>query len=308
MQRFLWALLLASGLGVTSFSVGWAGELPTPSMAVDPAVLASTQSTVPADAASAAAEPPLMKIKTTYKALSGIVVLPVPPLNPHKAFADVSIVMANELALHLQRQHPESRIQSPGLIVDALKRQGYTATYNEVMQQVHRTGSPSPATLGYLLDAIQSLGFDADVARVVFVDADVETQRPERSWNMKDKAKQWLMDELPSENRYYVNAHLRVFDTEAPHLPCVFSGSWIHPVKTNRFGNVTASVFDSGDSLNAFTGTSGLLSKALVLRAPKSTYAQPVESMVPVKVQVLGKITQRPAKPGLSKVGSSPPP
>jgi hypothetical protein len=117
---------------------------------------------------------------------------------------------------------------------------------------------------------------------------------------------QWLADELPTENRYYVNTHVRVFDTESPHLPCIFSGSWIHPVKTNRFGNVTASVFDSGDSLNTFTGVSGLLSKALVLRAPRATYAQPVQSMVPVKVQVLGKITQRPAKQGSLKVGSSP--
>ncbi|MDH4379857.1 MAG: hypothetical protein QE263_08135 [Vampirovibrionales bacterium] len=296
----------------TSFSLGlslgWATELPTPSMSPDPAVVASL---APASAATepvaTPAEPPLMKIKTTYKALSGIVVLPVPPLNSRKAFSDVSTVVANELALHLQRQHPESRIQSPGLIVDALKRQGYTATYNEAMQQVHRTGSPSPSTLGYLLDAIQSLGFDADVARVVFVDADVETHRPDRSWNIKDKARQWITDELPSDNRYYVNAHLRVFDTEAPHLPCIFSGSWIHPVKTNRFGNVTASVFDSGDSLNSFTGVSGVLSKALVLRAPKATYAQPVQSMVPVKVQVLGKITQRPAaKAGSSKAGSTP--
>ncbi len=235
------------------------------------------------------------KEAVVYHDLPAMVVFPVLRHGNEKAFADVAIVFANEFANKLEKKFPHTRIHNPVYSVEQLRVRGLSQVYNQMMDFYIKAGRPEPKALSYLLDELADDG--QDIGRAVFIEADIDLHHQQRSFRPKDVFKKLYMDALPNEQRYYVNSRVKVYDTNNPHHPLVWSTTWSHPVKTTGLYNVTASVYQDSDSLSTFSLVSRIMSRIVIGSSPKKTYRQ---GTTEVDTLVAGEIYGTKGKTGAS--------
>jgi hypothetical protein len=208
-----------------------------------------------------------------YSPLPGIVIFPVIKHGNEKAFGDLPLLFAREYAQRLELKAPETRIYHPVYTVDELRMQGLGHVYDQIMKYYLKAGRPEPMAMDYLLKQLS--GNSKPIARVVFVEADLDTTHPEQSTNAGEWLKQLMTDGTPKQMSYFVRSRLQVFDAETPSFPMVWAGSWTRSIKNNRFGNVTPSVFTDSDSQQAFAAVSRQMSLEILLMMPKAAYMYP---------------------------------
>ncbi len=230
----------------------------------------------------------IKKAKETvvYRDLPAIAVFPVLRHGNEKAFGDVAIVFANEFANKLEKKFPQTRIHNPVYSTEQLRVRGLGRIYEQMMDYYIKAGRPEPRALKYLLDELAD-DDGQEIARAVFVEADIDLHHQHRSYRPKDMFKKLYMDALPNEQRYYVNSRVKVYDTSTPHHPLIWSTTWNHPVKTTGLYNVTASVYQDSDSLSAFSYASRIMSRIVVGSSPKKAYRK---GTVEIDTSVAGKI------------------
>lgn len=218
-----------------------------------------------------------------YTPLPGIVVFPVIKHGNEKAFGDLPLIFAREYAQRLELKVPETRIYHPVYTVDEIRMQGLGHVYDQIMKYYVKAGRPEPLAMDYLLKQLSNNS--KAISRVVFVEADLDTTHPTQSTSVGDWVKQWTTDGLPKQMRYFVRSRMQIFDAESPEFPMVWGGSWVRSIKTDRFLNVTPSIYSDSDSQQAFAGLSRQMSREIILLTPKTAYMHPEYDLA-----VLGKL------------------
>lgn len=208
-----------------------------------------------------------------YSPLPGIVIFPVVKHGNEKAFGDLPLLFAREYAQRLELKAPETRIYHPVYTVDELRMQGLGHVYDQIMKYYLKAGRPEPMAMDYLLKQLSENS--KPISRVIFVEADLDITHPEQSTNAGEWLKQIMTDGTPRQMSYFVRSRLQVFDAETPSFPMVWAGSWTRSIKTNRFANVTPSVFTDSDSQQAFAAVSRQMSREILLTTPKVVYMYP---------------------------------
>lgn len=208
-----------------------------------------------------------------YTSLPGIAVFAVLKHGNERVFGDLPVLFAREYAQRLSVKLPQTKIYNPVYTVDELRMQGLGHIYDQIMSYYVKTGAPEPTATDYLLKQISTNR--PNISRIVFVEADVEFNRPDDSTHFLDRAKKLLTDDTPKELHYYVVSRLQIFDTEKPDFPLVWSGNWERTVNSNRFYNVTPSVYSDSDSQQAFSKVSRQMSQDMILVTPKTALMTP---------------------------------
>ncbi len=218
-----------------------------------------------------------------YTPLPGIVVFPVIKHGNEKAFGDLPLIFAREYAQRLELKVPETRIYHPIYTVDEIRVQGLGHVYDQIMKYYVKAGRPEPLAMDYLLKQLSSN--NKAISRVIFVEADLDYTHPTQSTSVSDWVKQWATDGTPKQMRYFVRSRMQIFDAESPEFPMVWGGSWVRSIKTDRFMNVTPSVYNDSDSQQAFAGLSRQMSREILLLTPKTAYMHPEYDLA-----VMGKL------------------
>jgi hypothetical protein len=233
----------------------------------------------------------------SYSPLSAIAIFPVIKHKQEKAFGDLPLVFAREYAQRMELKAPDTRIYHPIYTVDELRIRGLGHVYDQIMDYYLKAGRPEPAALDYLLK--QFAGNGQPIARVIFVEADLDMTHPDASTGPLERVFQILTDGMPKQMKYFVHSRLQVFDADDPSFPMVWGGSWSRAIKTNQFYNVTPSVFTDSDSQRSFAGLSRQMSRELLMITPREVYMEPQYD-----ASVQGKLVsgKTPAFPDYSKV------
>ncbi|WP_373531941.1 hypothetical protein [Vampirovibrio sp.] len=208
-----------------------------------------------------------------YSPLPGIVIFPVIKHGNEKAFGDLPTMFAREYAQRLELKAPETKIYHPVYTVDELRMQGLGHVYDQIMTYYLKAGRPEPMAMDYLLKQLSNNS--KPIARVIFVEADLDMTHPEQSTNAGEWLKQIMTDAIPRQMNYFVRSRLQVFDAETPEFQMVWAGSWVRSIKTNRFLNVTPSVFTDSDSQQSFAAVSRQMSREILYTTPKAAYMYP---------------------------------
>ena len=210
----------------------------------------------------------------SYSTLPGIAIFPVQRHGDDKAFGDLPVLFAQEYASKLALRIPDTHIYNPLYTVEALRLRGLGHVYDKIMAYYMKAGQPEPAATQYLLQQIAQEG--KSISRLVFVEAELETGRPDRATGPLERLNALLTDGTLKSMKYIVHSRLQVFDVENPELPMIWAGSWARAVSFNRFQNVTRSVYDDSDSEQLFAGVSRDMSRELLYVMPKTAYMVPV--------------------------------
>ncbi|HEY9685495.1 MAG TPA: hypothetical protein V6C52_00820 [Coleofasciculaceae cyanobacterium] len=238
----------------------------------------------------------------SYSPLPAVVVFPVVKHGHERAFGDLPMLFAREYAQRIELRAPETKVYHPIYTVDELRIRGFGHVYDQVMSYYIKAGRPEPTALDYLLKQLTEGG--QPVARVIFVEADLDMGQPDAPSGLVERINGWATDGTPKQMRYFVRSRLQVFDAESPEFPMVWGGSWSRPVTTNRFMNVTPSVYADSDSQQAFARVSREMSRELLLVTPREVYMAPQYD-----VAVQGKVvngTETSPFPNLAETKSGP--
>lgn len=210
----------------------------------------------------------------TYTPLEAIVVFPVIKQGREKAFGDLSVLFARELALKLEATAPQTRVYNPVYTVDELRVRGLSHIYDQIMGYYLKAGRPEPAATDYLLKQLASSD-GKTISRVIFVEADLDMAHIEEQSNWLERINGLLTDSTPKQMKVFINSRLQIFDADNPSLPMVWAGNWRRSMKANQYTNITPSVFQDSDSQQSFSQLSREMSRELLWMAPKSTYMAP---------------------------------
>lgn len=243
---------------------------------------------------------PLSTKPVSYTPLPAIAIFPVIKHGKEKAFGDLPLIFAREYALRMELKAPETKVYHPIYTVDEIRLRGLGHVYDQIMNYYLKAGRPEPKALDYLLKHLTGEG--KPVARVFFVEADLDTSHPDAATSVTERLNAFFTDGMPKQMKYFVRSRLQVFDAENPEFPMVWAGSWARSVKANRFYNVTPSVFDDSDSQQAFSRASRDISREFLYVMPKEVY------MIPqYDTAVQGKLVSEKEAPfpNLTETGSS---
>jgi hypothetical protein len=238
----------------------------------------------------------------SYSPLSAVVVFPVVKHGQERAFGDLPLLFAREYAQRIELRAPETKVYNPIYTVDELRIRGFGHVYDQVMRYYIKAGRPEPTALDYLLKQLTEGG--QPVARVIFVEADLDMGQPDAPSGVLERLNGWATDGTPKQMRYFVRSRLQVFDAESPEFPMVWGGSWSRPVTANRFMNVTPSVYADSDSQQAFARVSREMSRELLLVTPREVYMAP-QYDVAVQGRVVNS-TETPPFPNLTETKPGP--
>lgn len=190
-----------------------------------------------------------------------------------KAFSDLPILFAREYALRMEKKAPDTQVYHPVYAVNDLRLRGLGHVYDQIMAHYRQAGRPDPVATDYLLKQLSASG--QPIARLIFVEADLDTHHPMRVTNPIDKIHQWVSDAMPKDMKYFVRSRIQVFDAEAPSFPMIWGNSWQRSIKTQNFYNLTSSVFDDSDSQQSFARLSRKMSREISFITPKHAYMMP---------------------------------
>jgi hypothetical protein len=238
----------------------------------------------------------------SYSPLPAVVVFPVVKHRHERAFGDLPLLFAREYAQRIELKAPETKVYHPVYSVDELRIKGFGHVYDQVMSYYIKAGRPEPTALDYLLKQLTEGG--QPVARVIFVEADLDMGQPDAAFGLLERVNGLATDGTPKHMRYLVRSRLQVFDAESPEFPMVWAGSRSRSVKVNRFMNVTPSVYADSDSQQAFARVSRDMSRELLLLTPREVYMAPQYD-----VAVQGKVvsgTETSPFPNLAETKSNP--
>lgn len=210
----------------------------------------------------------------SYSPLPGIAIFPVLRHGGDKAFGDLPMLFASEYAGRLALKAPDTRIYPPIYTVEAIRLHGLWHIYDQIMNYYRKAGQPEPAATGYLLKQIEAEG--KTISRLIFVEADVDTNRPDEASGLLERVAALMTDGTPKSMKALVHSRIQVFDAENPTLPMVWANSWQRTVSMNRVRNVTPSVYDDSDSARTFAAVSRQMSRELIYVMPKTAYMSPV--------------------------------
>ncbi|MGE0201119.1 MAG: hypothetical protein AB7P76_09135 [Candidatus Melainabacteria bacterium] len=215
------------------------------------------------------------KITTYYTPLPAIAIFPVLKPGGQRAFSDIPVMFSREYALKMERMAKGTRVMNPVYTVDELRLRGIGHVYDQVMKYYNEAGRPEPTAMGYLLEQIAPP--DHPIARVIFVEADVDFSEPMafRGFSsLKGMARNLIDNSHPPHPTMAVRSRIQVFDTEDPQMPMIWSLSWMKPVKTESLNNVTSSVYLDSDSQRIFSSVSRQMSLEMSLVTPPSAYQE----------------------------------
>lgn len=236
---------------------------------------------------------PPAKMETVYTELPGILVLPIIPPMANKAFHDSSVMVANSLAEGLSQKLKETTVHQPYYTLQNLHHQGFDKLYKQLNDEYYQSGSPSPTLTQYLLDKLQPTSATPPIHRIIFVQSNVNMNQPDKSYHIMDIFNRLVNDEPSNTPRYLLDTRVKVYDSTSPHLTMLWQGRWTEPVKTQRFANISVSIFDTSDARAAFQKASNRISKVLMLRAPKNSYMQPNTQPVTTATRLNGRRVNR---------------
>lgn len=230
----------------------------------------------PAPTTTLQSEPagPPAKMTTVYTELPGILVLPIIPPTGNRAFHDSSVMMANSLAEELGQKLSNTLVHQPYYTLQNLHYQGFDRMYKQLNDEYFQSGSPSPTLTQYLLDKLQPNAATPEIHRVIFVQSNVNMMQPDKSYHIMDVFNRLVNESPPNTARYFLETRVKVYDSTSPHLTLIWQGRWNEPVKADRLGNISLSIFDSADARDAFQKASNRISTVIMLRAPKESYMQ----------------------------------
>ncbi len=246
-----------------------------------------------------------------YTPLSAVAVFPVMKFGMEHAFYDVPQLFARELSVQLEGKMPQTHVWNPGYIQQAMKSKGLEHLYQDLLTEYKTLGRPNPVALQYLLK--QLTPDDQVIARVVFVEADLDTSDPmsfKGFSGIRDKVISMANDQRPSHPKYYVRSRIQIYDTLEPDAPRVWLFNWRRSVRTERFNNITPSVFGDTDSEQALGEASRFLGRAMLGTLPKKIYMeQHVDTSVQAEVVQnpnagLGENLQQSIQNGLEKLNN----
>lgn len=220
----------------------------------------------------------------TYAPLEAIVIFPVIKHGQEKAFGDLPLIFSREYALALESKVQKTKVYHPVYTVDELRMMGLGQVYDQIMGYYIKAGRPEPKATDYMLKRLSNDG--KVIARVIFVEADLDMSHVSEKSGVFERINGWMTDALPKQMKYFINSRLQVFDAENPEFPMIWGGSWRRSIKTNQFGNVTASVFADSDSQQSLAQLSREMSRELLWIMPKSAYMAPQYDL-----SVQGKLT-----------------
>lgn len=210
----------------------------------------------------------------SYSPLEAIAVFPVIKHGREKAFGDLPMIFAREFALKLESIAPNTRIYHPIYTVEELRLRGLGHVYDQIMHYYLRAGRPEPKALSYLLKQLEAAD-GKNIARVIFIEADLDMLHPDENSGLFERINGWLTDSLPKQMKYFISSRVQVFDTEPADIPMVWGGSWRRSIKANQFLNVTPSTFSDSDSQGSFASLSRTMSREILWLAPKKVYMAP---------------------------------
>lgn len=212
-------------------------------------------------------------LPVSYSPLQGIVIFPVIKHGKDKAFGDLPLIFAREYAQKLELQVPETKVYHPIYTVDELRMQGLGHIYDQVMDYYLKAGRPEPAAMSYLVKQLDKN--NANISRVIFVEADLDASHPTMATGPLERIKGLMTDGTPQQMKYFVHSRVQVFDAEKPEFPMVWGGSWGRSIKTDQFYNVTTSVFADSDSHQSFSRLCRQMSREMLYITPKDAYMAP---------------------------------
>jgi hypothetical protein len=234
----------------------------------------------------------------SYSPLPGIAIFAVQRHGTDKAFSDLPVLFAQQYASRLALRVPDTHIYNPLYTVESLRLRGLGHVYDKMMAYYMKAGEPEPAATQYLLQQITQ--DNKTISRLVFVEAELETGRPDRATGPMERLNALLTDGTPKSMKAMVHSRLQIFDVEHPAMPMVWSGSWDRAVAFDRFRNVTQSVYDDSDSEQTFATVSREMSRELLYVMPKTAYMVPVyDTSVQGKLATPGNDTTPNAAPQL---------
>ena len=212
---------------------------------------------------------------------TGVMIIPVMPRGPEKAFGDASVLLAQRLFVHLQDQYPQWDVHAPGNDLQRLTRKGILPFYRRLTEQYARNGTVEVSALKTLADKL-TMNPDRPVQLVVFVMTDVYTARPTQPKSVRDKLGAFFLDDQVSLTwRYTAKSHVAVFAVPQPGMPYNYTDinrlwewQWASDFPVASVGNVTASVFQDVDSMQALRNTTNRMSTFLLAGMPNPTQAQ----------------------------------
>lgn len=226
----------------------------------------------------------------SYSPLPGIAIFAVQRHGNDKAFSDLPALFAQQYASRLALRVPDTHIYNPLYTVESLRLRGLGHVYDKMMAYYMKAGEPEPAATQYLLQQITQ--DNKTISRLVFVEAELETGRPDRPTGPMERLNALLTDGTPKSMKAMVHSRLQIFDVENPAMPMVWSGSWDRAVAFDRFRNVTRSVYDDSDSEQTFASISREMSRELLYVMPKTAYMVPVyDTSVQGKLATPGETT-----------------
>ncbi len=222
--------------------------------------------------------PVKQELPPKYLPAQAIAIFPVLRNGPNKAFGDLPLVLSKEFALRLEDKAPETKIHHPIYTVEEFKMRGLDHVYHKIMNYYLKADRPDPANMAYLLGQLNMDG--KPVSRVIFVEADLDTNRPLDPHMLEvggivDKVHEWLNDTPPKHMKYTLRSRVQVFDAESPGMPMVWAFNWRKTIKANSLGNVTASVYQDSDSHRVFSNACRAISREVSWIMPSNAYMQP---------------------------------
>ena len=226
----------------------------------------------------------------SYSPVSAIAIFPVIKTGSERAFSDLPVLFARELANDLEHKAPQTKVLNPVYTVDELRLRGLGHVYDKIMKYYVTSGRPEPAAMDYMLKQLSTE--DRPITRVIFVEADLDFSRPAKATTPWDISKQFLTDAQPKRMKYFVRSRLQVFDTENPTMPMAWGWSWDRSIPVDRSGNVTPSVFQDSDSQMAFSRLSREMNREIFIamdRFGKKAYLD-----AQYDTSVTGQLSQQP--------------
>lgn len=199
----------------------------------------------------------------SFSPVPAIAIFPVIKTGNERAFSDLPVLFAREVAQGFENYASKSKIYHPVYTVEELRLRGLGHIYDKVMKYYLQAGRPEPAAMDYMLKQLSSP--DRPITRVVFVEADLDMNHQADPAGLWDRVNALVNDASPAYTKYHVRSRLQVFNTEVEEMPRTWSWSWDKAIKTDKFYNVTPSVFADSDSQQAFAKVSRQMTREIMV-------------------------------------------
>lgn len=219
----------------------------------------------------------------SYNPLPAIAVFPVVLHHNTKAFADASVVFADEFANVLSNKAKGTKVLNPVYTVEELRIRGLEGVYNKIMQYYIKAHRPEPKALNYLLKELSADG--RQIQRVAFIEVDFDVNKTTKPVHLVDRLKAISTDGLPQTANYFIRSRVQVFDTVQEDSPMIWAFTWSKLIEDNKFWNVTPSVFQDTDSMLSFARASRWMSREMFVLLPKKVYLQEQKPQIDASVE-----------------------